>query len=99
MILKCGSQLSHGVKLNFLVGVVGYNVIGTFYYCEVTSLYNPYNNLTIDGYSGEHKANKIDADGKLIPIFNTNIKYIPINLGSLFNLTALYMDNTQYKLI
>ena len=82
MILVSGSKLSYGVKLNCLVGVVGYNVIGTFYFCELTSLDNP---NSIDGYSGEHEANKNDADVKLIPIVNTNIKYIPTNLGSLFN--------------
>ena len=97
VILVSGSKLSYGVKLNCLVGVVGYNVIGTFYFCELTSLDNPNSNLTIDGYSGEHEANKNDADGQLIPIDNTNIKYIPINLGSLLNLTALYMDNNKLK--
>ena len=56
---------------------------------------NPYNNLIIDGYSGEHEANKNDADVKAIYIQNKNTKYIPTNLGSLFNLTVLNMYDTQ----
>ena len=65
------------------------------YTCVVSSLDNTHNNLTIYGNSGEHKANKNDADVKRIWIQNTDTKYIPTNLGSLFNLTALRMWNTQ----
>ena len=39
--------------------------------------------------------NKNDADVKAIWIHDTNTKYIPTNLGSLFNLTVLRMTSTQ----
>ena len=95
MILVCGSQLCHGVKLECGFGDVYYFSFDWLYSCKVTSLDNPNNNLNIDGYSGYHKANKNDADVKGILIHETNTKYIPLNLGSLFNLTALHMVRTQ----
>ena len=95
LILVCGSQLSHGVKLKCKFGDEYYFVFGFLYSCVVSSLVNSNNNLMIDGYSGEHEANKNDADIKAIWIYDTNTKYIPTNLGSLFNLTVLRMWNTQ----
>ena len=95
MIVVCGSQLSNGLKLNCVFGDEGYYGVGTFYSCYMKSLVNPHNNLTIEGYSGKHKANKNDADVKGIRIFNTNTKYIPTNLGSLFKLSTLRMEVTQ----
>ena len=94
IILVCGSQLSHGMKLEceFEDDYIG---VDLSYSCKVTSLYNPYNNVTIEGYLGEHKANKNDADVKGIYIHDTNTEYIPTNLGSFFNLTALSMANTH----
>ena len=95
MILVSGSQLCHGVKLKCEFRDVSYHLVDSLYSCVVTSFVNPYNNLTIDGYSGEHLANKNDADVKGIYIRDTNTKYIPTNLGSLFNLTALSIQNTE----
>ena len=95
VILVCGSQLSHGVKLDCEFKNLNFGVVGILYSCFVTSFDNPHNNLNIEGYSGKHKANKNDTDVKGIRIFNTNTKYIPTNLGSLFNLTALRMVRTQ----
>ena len=100
MILVCGSQLSHGVKLDCEFEYWDYHLVGTFYSCGVTSLVNPHNNLTIDGYSGVHLANMNDADVKAIWIkgiwiHDTNTKYIPTNLGSLFNLTALQISRSE----
>ena len=43
----------------------------------------------------EQMTKKNDADVKAIRIHDTNTKYIPTNLGSLFNLTVLFMINTQ----
>ena len=95
MILVCGSQLSHGVKLDCTFEDDEYPFLGSLYVCYVTSFDNPHNNLTIDGYSGVHMANRNDADVKAIYIKNTNTNYIPMNLGYLFNLTVLSMDYTQ----
>ena len=95
MILVCGSQLSHGEELDCIFGDEDYSLVGFVYSCRVTSFVNPHNNLTIDGYLGEHLANRNDADVQAIIMEGTNTKYIPTNLGSLFNLTALYMDYTQ----
>ena len=43
----------------------------------------------------QQEGNKNDADVKAIWIHDTNTKYIPLNLGSLFNLIVLSMENTQ----
>ena len=76
-----------GEKLNCNFGDETFYYVGFFYTCHVTSLDNPYNNLTIDGYLGDPK-----EDVKAIYMNYKNTKYIPTNLGSVFNLTALRMD-------
>ena len=91
IIVVCGTQLSHEERLDCEFGDKYTFIVGVLYSCVVTSLDNPYNNLNIDGYSGEHKGNKSDADVKVIHIYGTNTKYIPTNLGSFSNLTALRM--------
>ena len=68
---------------------------GNVYYCDVTSLDNSLNNMTIDGYTGTHVPNRNDNDINGIWIHNTNTKYIPANLGFLFNLTALLVQNSN----
>ncbi|CAO1293849.1 unnamed protein product, partial [Diamesa serratosioi] len=83
----CGAiEKKHGIILNCEFHSM------TYYTCVVTSLDNTNNNMVITGYSGVHKENKTDADVKEIWI---HAKYIPTGLGSLFNLTTLYMQNTQ----
>ena len=82
------------MKLNCGFRDIRYD-IGTLYSCDVTFLVNPHNNVTIDGYLGKHTPNKSDADVKAIFIHETNTKYIPTNLGSFSNLTALRMWHTQ----
>ena len=82
MILCGGSQLSHGEKLNCKFETQ-YYLNSDIYRCEVNSLLNPHDNVTIDGYSGEHEENKNDADVNAIYISGTNTEYIPTNLGSL----------------
>ena len=95
MILVGGSQLSNGEKLNCQLGVF-HDFFVAMYSCLVTSLDNPHNNLTINGHSGQHNRNMNDADVRAIRIFNTNTKYIPTNLGSLFsNLFALEISNSE----
>ena len=95
IILVCGSQLCHGEKLNCKFEDLGYYGVGSLFSCAVTSLANLHNNVTIDGHSRVYMTNKNDADVKAIYIENTNTKYIPTNLGSLFNLTALRMVRSQ----
>ena len=74
MIFCGGLHLSHGEKLKcqFHEGELSY--VGKVYYCYVRSLDNSFNNMTIDGYTGAHLANKNDADVKGIWIHNTNTK-------------------------
>ena len=62
-------------------------VLGNFYTCEVTSLDNTNNKMVITGHNGVHQSNKNDADVDLIYIHDTNTKYMPEGLGTLFNLT------------
>ena len=70
-------------------------VFGTFYTCEVTSLDNTNNKMVITGHNGVHQSNKNDADVKAIYIHNTNTKYMPEGLGTLFNLTVFGCVNSQ----
>ena len=68
---------------------------GNFYTCEVTSLDNTNNKMVITGHNGVHQSNKNDADVKMIFIYNTNTKYMPEGLGTLFNLTNFVSVNSQ----
>ena len=68
---------------------------GTFYTCEVTSLDNKNNKMVITGHNGVHQSKKNDADVKVIYIDDTNTKYIPEGLGTLFNLTYFVSVNSQ----
>ena len=95
IIVVCGFQFSHEEKLDCEFKNTFYSGVGWFYHCFVSSLDNPQNNLTIDGYSGGHEENKNDANVKGIWIHGTNTKYIPASLGSLFHLTVLRMEWTQ----
>ena len=66
-----------------------------FYTCFVTSFDITINNVVITGHNGVHEPNKNDTDVKAIYIQETDTKYIPENLGRLFNLTVLWIGSTQ----
>ena len=51
--------------------------------------------MTIDGFFGVHMTNRTDHNVRGIIIHNTNTKFIPANLGFLFNLTALLVQNSN----
>ena len=70
-------------------------VFGTFYTCEVTSLDNTNNKMVITGHNGVHQSNKNDADVKAIYIQETNTKYMPKGLETLFNLTVFGCVDSQ----
>lgn len=80
--------------MNCIFGDVAY-VWGSFYSCQVTSLENSNNNIIITEQIGTHILIKNDNDVKAINIINTITKFIPANLGLLFNLTVFRMYNTQ----
>ncbi|CAO1294192.1 unnamed protein product [Diamesa serratosioi] len=65
------------------------------YTCYVTSLDNSNNTMVITGSSGTHEANKTNIDIESIYVENTNTKFIPRNLGNLFNLIKLTMRKTK----
>ena len=94
-MLLCGVfQLSFGEILNCQFNDQG--IIGTFFYtCEVTYLENSNNSIVVTGHNGIHQPNKYDTDVRRISIHDTNTKFIPENLGHMFNLAALEMENTQ----
>ena len=95
-MILCGAlHLSHGEKLKceFKNGTL--YLVGNVYYCNVTSLDNSLNSMTIDGYTGVHMAGRTDNDVKAIFIHNTNTKYIPANLGFSDHLTALAVQNSN----
>ena len=51
--------------------------------------------MVIIGHNGVHQSNKNDADVKVIYIHETNTKYMPESLGTLFNLTYFGCVNSQ----
>ena len=51
--------------------------------------------MIITGHNGNHNIYKFDRDVKLIYIHDTNTKFIPKNLGLLFNITGFSMVYTQ----
>ena len=65
------------------------------YTCYVSFLENPYNYVRINEFTGDHLFRKNDYDVKAIWIENTNNKYIPAGLGSLFTLVAFAVEKTQ----
>ena len=83
-----GDQL----KCDFINVDFKVNQYDSLYSCQVTSLDN---SNTINGYNGVHNTNKNDKDVKGIWIHDTNAKYIPENLGSLFNITLFDMINSN----
>ena len=96
LILCGGLHLSHGEKLKCEFKEWNFGYGGTVYSCDVkTSLDNSFNNMTIDGFTGTHLANKNDNDVKVIYIYDINTKYIPANLGFLFHLTVLLVRNSS----
>lgn len=97
IVLFGGLHLSQSEKLNCSFKDEDFNYVGTLYTCIVKLLVTPNVNMTIDGYYGVHEPTKSDNDVKAIWIHITDAEYIPGNLGFLFNLTTLSIQNSQLK--
>ena len=97
MIFCGGLHLSHGEKLKCEFKDGSFAYVRNVYYCDVTSLDNSFNNMTIHGFTGNHMTNRNDMNVKGIWIHDTNTKYIPANLGFLFNLTTFIVYNSNLK--
>ena len=95
LILCGGLHLSHGEKFKCQFKEDDFLYVGYVYYCYVTSLDHSFDSMTIDGFTGVHQANRDDNNVKGIYIHNTITNYIPANLGFLFNLTALSLQNSN----
>ena len=95
MILSGGSQLSYGENLNCGFTDKMYELVGSTYTCYVTSYISPHSKMIITQHTGTHMANKNINDVKSVWIQDPNTKYIPANLGSLFNLTNFAVQETQ----
>lgn len=96
LMFICGEiQLCVGEIMQCHFIELKYNLAGFLYSCEVNSLDNQNNNMSITGSTGNHTTDKNNENVKGIYIHNTNTKYIPKNLGCLFNLTELLMQNTE----
>ena len=94
-VTLCGGiHLCYGDRLKCDFGNVDFNVnqYDSLYTCQVTSLDN---SNTINGYNGVHNTNKNVKDVKGIWIHHTNAKYIPENLGPLFNIISFSMSNSN----
>ena len=80
------------LKCDFVYVNFHVNQYDSLYTCQVTSLDN---SNTINGYNGVHKTNKNDKDVKGLWIHDTNAKYIPENLGSLFNIISFAVEHSN----
>ena len=84
-MILCGElHLTHGEKLNCQFYKRECTYVRNLYYCSVTSLDNSLNNMSIDGFSGDHMTFKTVTDVNGIRIHDTNTTYIPANLGFLY---------------
>lgn len=99
LILHGGCQLGRCEDLKCEFKNMDYYLVGHLYTCEVTSLNNPSNNITVSGYLGVHSSKKIDNDVKATNIHDTKTKFIPKNLGLLFNLSALTITDANLIVI
>ncbi|CAO1295030.1 unnamed protein product [Diamesa tonsa] len=95
LVILCGRiQSINGEALQCQFQDVDF-VWGSMYTCQVTSLDNSRNDMVINSYTGTHQANKYDTDVKQIYIHDTNTKYIPAGLESLFSLTAFLVQRSE----
>lgn len=95
VILFAGSQMSDGEKLKCTFKHESYWSWGSQYTCKVTDLVNENNDKCMTGFIEENSVCLNTNDVKMIHISGTNAKYIPSNLGDLFDLTCLYIGNSQ----
>ena len=95
-VTLCGGiHLCYGDQLKCDFGIVNFlfkNQYDSLYTCQVTSLDN---SNTINGYNGVHNTNKNDKDVKGLWIHHTNAKYIPENIGSLFNIISFAVEHSN----
>ena len=95
MILCSGIHLSNGEALQCEFEENEFPTVGLMYTCSVSTLQNHNDNIIIDGHNGTHLYHKNDSAVNAITFVLTNLKYIPSNLGYLFNLTTLTFIITQ----
>lgn len=94
-ILCCLIQSRHGETIKCVFRNVHYGSNGAFYSCDVNSLYNSNNDMIIENYRGEHQSENTYHDVKGYYIHDTDTKFIPGNLSSLFVLTYFSMWYTK----
>lgn len=95
MVVCGGFQLICGEELKCEFSNIRHSTVGNLYTCRVTSLVNLNKTMTIKSSTGVHELNKNNNDVKGIYIHDTNTKFIPENLGSVFDLISFAMANTQ----
>lgn len=93
MILCGGFQLGFCKELKCEFRDMNYMYFGSMYTCLVKSLEITHNNINLTENSDVPKSNKIEVTG--IYIISPSANFIPANLGSFFNLTALTMGFTH----
>lgn len=93
MLIFCSD--SYGKKLKCEFKIETYSIMGILYSCNVDSLENQHNNVIIDGYTGVHIMNQNQMNVKAIWIHDLDTRYIPANLGFVFNLNTLSIQDSQ----
>ena len=95
MIVVGGFQLCYGYDLKCDLYIAVDGNMGETYFCEDSTIENAKDDVVITGYSGEHERGLKDIDVKVLLILDTQLKYIPEKIGSIFHLTALYLVETK----
>lgn len=95
MLILVEFQLCCGENLNCDFKNSDYELAGSLYSCFVSPLDNSDKHMTLTGSWGVHLTNKNNNEVKAIYISFTNVKFIPTNLESIFNLKALTMHATN----
>lgn len=95
MILCGGLHKSLGDTLLCQFGDIYVSYFGFLYSCEVVSMDNSYDNLTIDRFTGDNPRIDDVRTVSSIRIIGFNINYIPKNLGFAGNLEFLSIDSSK----
>ena len=92
MLLFGAIQLIHGETLQCDYKNWEFTPGGDYYVCDVKSYHaNDWNNKIIDRLAGVHNVNKNKHDVEGIIVHHRFTKYIPANLGNVFNEIAVFI--------
>lgn len=90
------TRICHGIKLNCEfedeTEEEGLDSFYDFKYCCTVKSLEYNENMTVDGYNGDHKPNRNDSDVEAIFLYSLDIFKVPSKIGFLFHLIYFYME-------